>query len=212
MTLLPESWPRLARGLLLTVLSLPAVAAGLPPDQLIKTTAEEVLSILRADPEVANGDTRKVVDVVESKVLGHFDFERMTRLAVGKNWRSTTAAQKQSLTRSFRTLLVRTYSVALAQFRDRKVEYRPLEAAPSGPEVLVHTAVETPAGKPLNIDYRMVDVGEQWKVYDVLVDGVSLVVNYRSLFDSTVEKSGVDGLVALLDDKNAQAAAGTLNQ
>lgn len=208
-----HTFPRLARGLLLLALCAPVLAMGVPPDQLVRNTAEEVLGILRADPDVANGDTRKVVAVVEQKVLKHFDFERMTRLAVGKNWRSASDAQKKALTDNFRTLLVRTYSAALAQFRDRKVDYRPLEEAPADKEVMVHTQVETPQGKPINIDYRMAPVGGgDWKVYDVLVDGISLVVNYRSQFDSTVAESGVDGLVSLLADKNAQAAAGTSTQ
>ena len=212
MILQADFWPRLTGGILLMLVGATVLAAGVPPDQLVKTTAEEVLTILRGDPDVANGDTRKILDVVEAKVLAHFDFERMTRLAVGKNWRTASAAQKHSLTNSFRTLLVRTYAVALTQFRNRKVEYRPLEEALSGPEVMVHTAVETASGKPLNIDYRMVAANDDWKVYDVLVDGVSLVVNYRSMFDSTVEQSGLDGLVSLLEAKNAQAASGTVTQ
>ncbi len=183
-------------------------SAGMAPDQLVKTTSEEVLTIVRSDPDIAAGNTSKVIDIVEAKVLAHFDFERMTRLAVGKNWRNASDPQRQALTSNFRTLLVRTYAVALAQFRDRTVDYRPLEQAPSGPDVMVHTTVATPQGKPINMDYRMGAVGEDWKVYDVLVDGVSLVINYRSMFDSTVAEKGIDGLVALLEEKNAAARSG----
>lgn len=182
--------------------------AGVAPDELVKTTSEEVLSIVRSDPDIAAGNTSKVIDVVEAKVLSHFDFARMTRLAVGKNWRNASDPQREALTNGFRTLLVRTYAVALAQFRDRTVDYRPLDKAPSGPDVMVHTTVATPQGKPINMDYRMGAVGEDWKVYDVLVDGVSLVINYRSMFDSTVAEKGLDGLVALLEEKNAAARAG----
>ena len=185
-----------------------AAHAGIAPDELVKNTSEEVLAIVRGDPDIATGNSSKVIDIVEAKVLGHFDFERMTRLAVGKNWRNASAEQKQALTTAFRTLLVRTYAVALAQFRDRSVEYRPLEQAPAGPEVMVHTIVDTPQGKPINMDYRMIAAGEDWKVYDVLVDGVSLVINYRSLFDSTVEQQGIAGLVSLLEEKNAAARTG----
>jgi phospholipid transport system substrate-binding protein len=187
-------------------------SAGMAPDQLVKTTSEEVLTIVRSDPDIAAGNTSKVIDIVEAKVLSHFDFERMTRLAVGKNWRNATDPQRQALTNGFRTLLVRTYAVALAQFRDRTVDYRPLDKAPSGPDVMVHTTVATPQGKPINMDYRMGAVGEDWKVYDVLVDGVSLVINYRSLFDSTVSEKGIDGLVSLLEEKNAAARNGTTQQ
>ena len=182
--------------------------AGVAPDELVKNTSEEVLTIVRSDPDIAAGNTSKVVDIVEAKVLGHFDFDRMTRLAVGKNWRNASEPQREALTKGFRTLLVRTYAVALAQFRDRSVEYRPLDEAPSGPTVMVHTTVATPQGKPINMDYRMGAVGEDWKVYDVLVDGVSLVINYRSMFDSTVSEKGVDGLIALLEEKNAAARNG----
>ncbi len=182
--------------------------AGMAPDELVKTTSEEVLTIVRSDPDIAAGNTSKVIDIVEAKVLTHFDFARMTRLAVGKNWRNASDPQREALTNGFRTLLVRTYAVALAQFRDRAVDYRPLDKAPSGPDVMVHTTVATPQGKPINMDYRMGAVGEDWKVYDVLVDGVSLVINYRSLFDSTVSEKGIDGLVALLEEKNAAARNG----
>ncbi len=182
--------------------------AGMAPDELVKSTAEEVLTIVRNDPDIAAGNTSKVIDIVEGKVLGHFDFARMTRLAVGKNWRNATDPQREALTNGFRTLLVRTYAVALAQFRDRSVDYRPLDKAASGSDVVVHTTVATPQGKPINMDYRMGAVGEDWKVYDVLVDGVSLVINYRSLFDSTVAEKGIDGLVSLLEEKNAAARNG----
>lgn len=182
--------------------------AAMAPDELIKTTSEEVLTIVRSDPDIAAGDTSKVIDIVEAKVLAHFDFARMTRLAVGKNWRNASDPQREALTNGFRTLLVRTYAVALAQFRDRAVDYRPLDKAPNGPDVMVHTTVATPQGKPINMDYRMGAVGEDWKVYDVLVDGVSLVINYRSSFDATVSEKGIDGLVALLEEKNAAARNG----
>jgi phospholipid transport system substrate-binding protein len=202
-----QSLLRLAQLLCLLFVSA-AASAGMAPDQLIKTTSEEVLVVLRADADIAAGNTSKVIDIVEAKVLPHFDFNRMTRLALGKNWRNASEPQRQSLTTAFRTLLVRTYATALAQFRDRNVEYQPLETAGNGPDVIVHTTVATPQGKPINMDYRMGAVGEDWKVYDVLVDGVSLVINYRSMFDSTVEQKGIDGLVSLLEEKNAAARNG----
>ena len=185
-----------------------AVCAAPTPDALVKNTAEEVLALVRSDPEIAAGNSSRVYAIVEEKVLGHFDFQRMTRLAVGKHWRQASEPQRQALTDNFRTLLVRTYAVALAQFRDRAVEYRPLDDAPTGDEVMVHTLVATPQGKPINMDYRMAREGEDWKVYDVLVDGVSLVVNYRSQFDATVTEKGIDGLVAMLAEKNAAAQGG----
>lgn len=198
---------RIAQALCLLLATATAHAA-MAPDELVKTTSEEVLTIVRSDPDIATGNTSKVIDIVEAKVLAHFDFARMTRLAVGKNWRNASEPQREALTNGFRTLLVRTYAVALAQFRDRAVDYRPLDKAPNGPNVMVHTTVATPQGKPINMDYRMGAVGEDWKVYDVLVDGVSLVINYRSSFDATVSEKGIDGLVALLEEKNAAARNG----
>lgn len=198
---------RTAQALCLLLATATAHAA-MAPDELVKTTSEEVLTIVRSDPDIASGNTSKVIDIVETKVLAHFDFARMTRLAVGKNWRNASEPQREALTNGFRTLLVRTYAVALAQFRDRAVDYRPLDKAPNGPDVMVHTTVATPQGKPINMDYRMGAVGEDWKVYDVLVDGVSLVINYRSSFDATVSEKGIDGLVALLEEKNAAARNG----
>ena len=198
---------RIAQALCLLLATATAHAA-MAPDELVKTTSEEVLTIVRSDPDIASGNTSKVIDIVETKVLAHFDFARMTRLAVGKNWRNASEPQREALTNGFRTLLVRTYAVALAQFRDRAVDYRPLDKAPNGPDVMVHTTVATPQGKPINMDYRMGAVGEDWKVYDVLVDGVSLVINYRSSFDATVSEKGIDGLVALLEEKNAAARNG----
>lgn len=198
---------RTAQALCLLLATATAHAA-MAPDELVKTTSEEVLTIVRSDPDIASGNTSKVIDIVEAKVLAHFDFARMTRLAVGKNWRNASEPQREALTNGFRTLLVRTYAVALAQFRDRAVDYRPLDKAPNGPDVMVHTTVATPQGKPINMDYRMGAVGEDWKVYDVLVDGVSLVINYRSSFDATVSEKGIDGLVALLEEKNAAARNG----
>jgi phospholipid transport system substrate-binding protein len=192
----------LLASLLLTALS--AVAA-VPPDELVRNTAEEVLAMVRNDPALAAGDDARLGALVEEKVLGHFDFARMTRLAVGKDWRQADADQQQTLISEFRTLLVRTYSVALAQFHDRTITYLPLKLPADAREAAVHTTITQPSGKPIRMDYRMFAEGDSWKVYDILVDGVSLVINYRSLFNSTVASAGVEGLINLLQDKNAQA-------
>jgi phospholipid transport system substrate-binding protein len=199
------AWSRVF--LLLAALAAPATqgAPAVPPDQLVRETADEVLTILRNDPDIAAGDTRKLGELVEEKVLGHFDFERMTRLAVGKHWRQASPEQQAALTSAFRTLLVRTYAVALTQFRDREIAYAPLERLANG-DAIVHTTLKSPSGPPVRMDYRMFVGGDAWKVYDILVDGVSLIISYRSLFDSTIEQSGVAGLVSLLEQKNAAAA------
>jgi len=182
-----------------------AFAADTAPDALVKTTAEEVLTIVKQDKDIQGGNTRKVVELVEAKVLPHFDFARMTRLAMGKNWNKASDAQKETLIKEFRTLLVRTYSVSLAQYRNQTIEYKPLKLAPEDTEATVKTVVIQPGGQPIPIDYRMTKTPQGWKVFDILVDGVSLVTNYRNSFNTTVEQSGVDGLIKQMVEKNQAA-------
>jgi phospholipid transport system substrate-binding protein len=192
--------------MLVAALTLPLAgrAADLPPDRLVRNTADEVLSIIRNDPDIITGDMRKLTALVEEKILGHFDFMRMTRLAAGKNWRAASEPQREALTNEFRTLLIRTYAVALAQFQQGTIGYAPLEQRDAH-EAVVHTTVTQASGKPIRMDYRMTEDDDGWKVYDILVDGVSLVINYRGQFDSTVEQSGIDGLIEMIAHKNSTA-------
>lgn len=177
---------------------------GPPPDELVRTTAEQVFEVLRGD-----GDTNALAEVVDTKVVDKFDFGAMTRLAVGKHWRSADAAEQEALVAEFRTLLVRTYSVALKSFVDYDIDYRPLTLEPDARQATVQTVVSKDGGgKPIRMDYRMLARPEGWKVYDVLVDGVSLVVNYRSTFDIEVVRGGVAGLLRLLREKNAAGTTG----
>lgn len=180
-------------------------AANVAPDVLVKSTAEEVLTIVRADKDIQSGNTKKVVELAEAKVLPHFDFKRMTRLAVGKNWNMASDAQKESLVNEFRTLLVRTYSVALSQYKNQTIDYKPLTLGSSDTEATVKTAVIQPGGQPIPIDYRMSKTGDGWKVFDISVEGVSLVTNYRGEFISQVERGGIDGLIKALGERNAKS-------
>lgn len=180
-------------------------AADVAPDVLVKSTAEEVLTIVRADKDIQSGNTKKVVELAEAKVLPHFDFKRMTRLAVGKNWNMASDAQKESLVNEFRTLLVRTYSVALSQYKNQTIDYKPLTLGSSDTEATVKTAVIQPGGQPIPIDYRMSKTGDGWKVFDISVEGVSLVTNYRGEFISQVERGGIDGLIKALGERNAKS-------
>ena len=173
------------------------------PDVLVQQTTEAVLARIRADPEIAAGNHKRVADVVETLLLDHFDFARMTRLAVGKNWRRVDATKRSDLVREFQTLLVRTYSVALSAYRDQEIEYLPLSLEPDARRAMVQTSISQSGSNPISMNYRMAATETGWKVYDVIVEGVSLVINYRSLFNSTVESSGVDGLINLLREKNA---------
>jgi len=181
----------------------PLVAAAQEtPDALVKRTTDEVLAIIKSDKEMQAGNTRKVVELAEQKVLPHFDFERMTRLAVGKNWSQASDAQKQALIKEFRTLLVRTYSASLTAYRNQKIEVKPTRMSPQDKEVTVRTAVIQQGGPQIPIDYAMEKTDGGWKVYDVIIDGASLVTTYRGSFNDIIQKSGIDGLVKTLSERN----------
>ena len=186
-----------------SLLPLFAVAAETAPDALVKSTVEEVLAVLKDTK-----DKRKLVELAEQKVLPHFDFEEMTRLAVGRAWRDATDAQKKALVNEFRTLLVHTYTAALAQAAkgDQKVEVKPARVQPGQKEVVVRTVVKQPGSPPIPIDYSMHRTPSSWKVYDVIVDNLSLVTNYRGTFNAEVAKGGIDGLIKSLAEKNHKNA------
>lgn len=189
------------------LLSLQAVHADdLPPDQLVKSVTEEVLQIVRTDKDIQAGNVKKVNALIETKVLPHFDFTRMTQLAMGREWRNASPAQQQSLTNEFRTLLVRTYSTSLTQYRNQTIDYKPFTGKPDDTDVTVKTLVNQTGGKPIPLDYSLEKIASGWKVYDIQVAGISLVTNYRDSFASEVRNSGIDGLIKALQTKNAAAA------
>lgn len=179
-----------------------AAQAQEAPDAMVRRVAEEVITIVKADPLVQAGNQARIREVIETKLLPNFDFTRMTALAMGKNWRSASPEQQQKLTDEFRALLVRTYSGALGRYRDEKIDYKPLRSNQADTEVTVRTAVLKPGGQPIQIDYSMEKTPSGWKVYDVVVGGVSLVTNYREEFNQQVQSGGVDGLIRTLADKN----------
>jgi phospholipid transport system substrate-binding protein len=196
----------LCTAALALVTAAPAVAQE-TPDALVKRVSQEVLQIVKTDPLVQAGNEVRIREVIEVKLLPHFDFARMTALAMGRNWRAATPEQQKRLTDEFRALLVRTYSGALNQYRNETIEYKPLRANPGDTEVIVRTAVIKPAGSPVQIDYSMEKKADGWKAYDVIVGGVSLVTNYRDEFNEQVKAGGVDGLIARLVEKNKGAPA-----
>ena len=184
-----------------------AQSTGLAPDVLAKKVTEEVLAIVRADKDIQAGNHKKILDLVEAKVLPHFNFTRMTRLAVGAPWRQASTAQQQSLTNEFRMLLVHTYTSAFTQYRDQVVEYKPLKLQTGDTDVVVRSLIRQKGGAdPIDINYTMEKTDAGWKVYDVTIAGVSLVQNYRSTFNSEIQKSGIDGLIATLVTKNKTLA------
>jgi phospholipid transport system substrate-binding protein len=177
------------------------------PDALARSVTDEVLAIVRADRDLQAGHPQKVAQLVETKVLPHFNFAHMTQLAVGRNWRQATPEQQKVLTDEFRTLLVRTYTTAFTQYKNQTIDYRPLHVAPSDTDVVVKSLVKQPAGQPVAVDYAMEKLPGGWKVYDVKIEGISLVENYRNTFNSQIQRNGVDGLIKALADKNKSLAA-----
>jgi phospholipid transport system substrate-binding protein len=202
----PISSTRIVAGFCCAIAASVALAQE-APDALVKRVAEEVLQIIKTDPKVQAGDQQRVREVVETKLLPYFDFERITALAMGRNWRQATPEQQKQLVDQFRTLLVRTYSGALAQYRDQKMDYKPLRADASATEVTVRTEVVRQGQTPVQIDYSMAKAPSGWKVYDVIVGGVSLVTNYRDEFNEQIKIGGVDGLIKTLSAKNQGAPA-----
>ncbi|MFA5172218.1 MAG: ABC transporter substrate-binding protein [Sulfuriferula sp.] len=193
-------------GLLLLVFSMTSYADNLPPDVLVKNTTIEVTTILKRDKAVLTNDSQKLYALIDAKVLPHFDFNQMTMLAVGRYWRQATPAQQQALVKEFRTLLVRTYANALAEFNNQVIEFKPFNMAVNATDSTVQTQVKQPGAQPIPIDYSMEKTAAGWKVYDVSIDGVSLVTNYRSSFGTEIHKSGIDGLIRTLAGRNQQNA------
>jgi phospholipid transport system substrate-binding protein len=175
-----------------------ALAQSQSPDTMVKATVDEVLAVMRQ-----NKDPKTLVSLAEQKVLPHFDFSRMTQLAVGRNWKQATTEQRKSLEDGFRTLLVNTYSAAISTgvTPADKVDVKPAQG--SGDDVTVKTVVHRSGKPPVPVDYRISKTGEGWKVYDVIVENVSLVQTYRGSFSEEITRSGIDGLIKVLEQKNA---------
>jgi phospholipid transport system substrate-binding protein len=194
---------------LFLIAPLATYANAMPPDELVKSVASEVIAILKTDKDIQKGDAKKIYALVDAKVLPHFDFTRMTRLAVGRYWKDATPEQQQRLTREFRDLLVRTYAMSLVNYKNQTIEYKPLRIGPNDTDVTVKTVVIEPGRQPIPIDYQMVKTPDGWKVYDITVEGVSLVVNYRSSFAQEIQQGGVERLIQTLAAKNAQVGQPT---
>ncbi|MHB1198729.1 MAG: MlaC/ttg2D family ABC transporter substrate-binding protein [Polaromonas sp.] len=176
-------------------------AAEEAPDALIKRVSAEVLDAIKADKAIQSGDLAKVIALVDSKVMPHVDFKRMTASAVGRNWRQATPEQQQRLQEEFKTLLIRTYSGALSQVKDQSLNVKPLRAEAADAEVVVRTEV-LGRGDPIQLDYRMEKTPTGWKIYDLNVLGVWLVGTYRTQFAQEISAKGVDGLIASLVQRN----------
>ena len=185
-----------------------ALAQEDSPDALVKKVTDDVLTIVRQDKDIQGGNTKKAIELVEVKVLPHFNFQRMTALAMGRDWNKANPEQKKQLTEEFKTLLVRTYSNALTSYKDQTVRYKPTKMQSGDTDVQVRTEIVQAGNKPIQLDYSLEKQSEGWKVYDVVGAGVSLVTNYRETFAQEVRANGVDGLLQMLGNKNKQLEAG----
>jgi len=193
----------------LMALALPARAQqDLGPEELVRKVTQDVLDAIRSDKQLAAGDKQKALKLAEEKVLPLIDFEEAARLAVGRAWAQATPEQRKKLVEEFRRMLVRTYSNAISAYEGQTMKVLPVRMKPGDTEVTVHNRYIRAGGQPLPVDYQMHKTDQGWKIYDITVEGVSLVLTYRSEFDAVVKQSGIDGLIKRLEEKNTPAKLG----
>jgi phospholipid transport system substrate-binding protein len=186
-----------------------AFAQAMAPDALVKKVTEDVLATVKSDADIKSGNVSKIQSLVESKVLPYVNFQKMTATAVGRNWSQASPDQQKQITDEFRQLLIYTYSGALTDVSDQKVEYRPFRADPADTVVQVDTRIVNPrGGEPVQLNYKIEKTGADWKIVDVNVLGVWLVENYRNTFQQEVSRGGIEGLIKTLTAKNQQLASG----
>lgn len=176
--------------------------AEMAPDVLVKQTADDVLTIIKNDKEIQAGNQQKLHGVIEEKILPNFDFDRVCRMVLGKNWKTATPEQQAIFQKEFRSLLLRTYSSALSKYKDQVIEYKPMRYEADEKNVSVKTLILQPGGQPIAVDYSLVKGSAGWKVYDIVIENVSLVTNYRSQFSNEIRQNGLDSLNKKLTDKN----------
>jgi phospholipid transport system substrate-binding protein len=198
------SLKRTLSGLVMSVATVMAVAQTATPDALIKQVSTEVIDTIKGDKTLQTGDVSKIISLVDTKVMPHVNFQRMTAAAVGRNWRTATPEQQKKLQDEFKTLLVRTYAGALTQVRDQTVQLKPMRAAAEDTEVVVRTEVKG-KGEPIQLDYRLEKADAAWKIYDVNVLGVWLVEQYKGQFAQDISSGGIDGLITKLAERNKGA-------
>ena len=197
---------KLLLGLSLLCLSVTGFAIE-SPDELVKRTAEDVLTSVKSDADIQAGDQAKIFALAEEKILPNFNFDKVSRLVLGKNWTKATPEQKTAFQNEFKTLLIRTYATALSKYKNQTIEYKPLRMAEGAVTASVKTAILQPGGQPIAVDYSLEKKTDAWKVYDIVIEGVSLVTNYRSQFAQEIRQNGLDSLIKKLADKNKAAMA-----
>ena len=194
-------------GFLLVLFPVIVLAQESEPEALVKKITNDVLTAVKSDKELAAGDRQKAIKLAEEKILPYVDFEEATRLAVGRGWKEATPEQRKKLISEFRNMLVRTYSNAIGAYEGQTMKVLPSRVKPSDTDATVRNQFIRPGGKPVLIDYSMRKTDQGWKIYDIVVEGVSLVLTYRSEFDAVVKQEGVDGLIKRLGAKNTPAPA-----
>ncbi|MEM5315867.1 ABC transporter substrate-binding protein [Paraburkholderia sp. JHI869] len=177
------------------------------PDAMVQTVTQQVMSQIKGDKTIQSGDISKITQLVNEKILPYTDFRRTTQLAMGRNWRTATPEQQQQVIEQFKTLLIRTYSGALAQVRDQQIQYKPFRANPDDTDVVVRSTVMN-GGQPIELDYRLYKTPEGWRVYDINVLGAWLIQAYQQQFQEKIQQGGVDGLIQFLTQRNQQLASG----
>lgn len=200
----------LNRWLIIAILLVaPALVMAEPvaPDTLVKTTATDVLDIIKKDKDIQSGNMTKITALAEEKILPHFDFDAMSKSVLGKNWREASKEQQAQFVTEFRTLLVRTYASALSKYRNQTIDYKPFRAQPGDTRVTVKTQILQSGGPALPIDYVLKLTGDAWKVVDISIEGVSLVTNYRGQFSNELKQTDMSGLIQRIADKNKSNAA-----
>lgn len=183
----------------------PVTYAEITPDALVKQTAEDVINVIKNDKEIQAGNKQKIYALAEEKILPNFDFDRVCRLVLGKNWRTATPEQQATFQKEFRSLLLRTYSTALGKYRNQTINYKPMVPGAEPDVATVKTEILQPSGPPIAVDYSLAKNGSDWKVFDIIIENVSLVTNYRSQFGTEIRQNGIDSLNKKLADKNRAA-------
>ncbi len=196
---------RLIIGLCLLSFSVASFAVE-APDELVKRTAEDVLTIVKADKDIQAGNQEKLFALAQEKILPNFSFDKVSRLVLGKNWTKATPDQKMGFQAEFKSLLIRTYATALSKYKNQSIEYAPLRMADGATTATVKTSIVQPGGQPIAVNYTLEKQSDaSWKVYDIVIEGVSLVTNYRGQFAQEIRQNGLDSLIKKLADKNKAA-------
>lgn len=190
---------------MLTLLMSMSIFAAEAPDLFVKKIADEVFEILKTDKDLKAGNKEKAYKITEEKILPYFDFDRISKLVLGKAWPAATKDEQEAFKKEFKTMLVKTYGSALLKFKDQTLNYKPTRFQPSDEEVLVKTEILKSGAPPLPIDYMLEKDGDSWKVFDIIIEGVSLVTNFRGQFVNEIKQNGIASLISKLAEKNADS-------